>query len=67
VFIRYANSVTIDSSSFNSNTGFYQTKGIAILVSLTTSLSVTGSEFNNNLGGMRGSAIYLSRVSNVSL
>ena len=67
VFIRNAVQVNIEDSSFSGNNGFYQTRGIAVVVSHSNFVTVNNSDFNNNLGGQKGSAIYLSFVSNANL
>jgi len=63
LFIKNAALVNIDDSSFSGNNGFYQTRGIAVVVSHSDFVKVSNTDFNNNLGSERGSAIYLSHVS----
>ena len=46
--MRNAVQVDIADSSFTANTGFYQTRGIAVVVSHSNSVTLNNSDFNNN-------------------
>ena len=57
--ISNAKTVIIDSSNFSRNSGFLQTGGIAVMIARTESVLVLGCQFSENLGGEKGSAIYI--------